>query len=99
MHQLNAEISDSEDIEPYTRCSTQSASPRTKPIEITVNMDQRMEIDTGATMSIMSEATYKGLCELDFRPKLQSSTARLSTYTGERIDVLGQITALPTADP
>ncbi len=55
-------------------------------------MDQaeiRMEIDTGATMS---EATYKGLWETNFRPKLQSSTARLSTYTGECIDVLGQIT-------
>ena len=50
------------------------------------------EIDTGATLSIISENTYKALWPSKVRPQLQSSTARLSTYTGEKIRVLGQIT-------
>lgn len=50
------------------------------------------EIDTGATLSIISENTYKALWPSKVRPQLQSSTAQLSTYTGEKIRVLGQIT-------
>ncbi len=51
-----------------------------------------MEVDTGATLSVMSEDTYQTLWPTDARPPLQPSTAQLSTYTGECILVLGQIT-------
>ncbi len=51
-----------------------------------------MEIDTGATLSIMSEHSYNSLWQSDVRPQLKPTTARLSTYTKENIQVLGQIT-------
>ncbi len=64
-------------------------------MEVTITLDNVetvMELDTGATLSVMSESTYQTLWPTDGRPPLQPSTARLSTYTGERISVLGQIT-------
>ncbi len=43
-------------------------------------------------LSIMSEKTYHMLWTTDARPSLLPSSARLSTYTGEQISVLGAIT-------
>ncbi len=50
-----------------------------------------MEIDTGATLSVMSEATYMQLWTPAVRPQLRPSTEHLLMYTGESIAVLGQI--------
>ena len=51
-----------------------------------------MEVDTRATLSVMSEATYNSLWKVDVHPNLEPSSACLSTCTGERISVLEQIT-------
>ena len=56
------------------------------------NSPTTMQVDTGATLSIMSEKTYHMLWKTDARPALLPSSARLSTYTGEQISVLGAIT-------
>ena len=51
-----------------------------------------MEVDTGASVSVISETTYRSSLWTDKeRPPLRDSTARLRTYTGEPIDVLGEI--------
>ena len=95
-HQLEAapnSDTDDSDVVPYPLFY--SATPRPKPIEVSVllnNVETTMEIDTGATFSIISEDTYKTFWQSDVRPPLKSSSARLSTYTGEKICVLGQIT-------
>jgi len=47
----------------------------------------KFEIDTGATRSILSEETYK----LRDKLELRSSKAVLSTYTGEKISVSGEV--------
>ena len=47
-----------------------------------------MEVDTGAALSIISEATYKKLWESDTPPELQQTSVRLRTYTGEEMSVL-----------
>ena len=47
-----------------------------------------MELDTGASLSIISEKVYK---TLPSAPKLQPTSAQLRTYTGESIKVLGCI--------
>jgi len=65
-----------------------------KPIEVSVtlsNVETTMEVDTGATLSIMSEETYNRLWDRHARPPLIPSSAQLSTYTGEKISVLGAI--------
>ncbi len=53
-----------------------------KPISVDVLLDNqplRMELDTGATRSLISEATYKKLFKN--RP-MEHSAVRLSTYSG-----------------
>lgn len=46
-----------------------------------------MELDTGATLSVMSEETWKEACPTT---TLRQSSARLSTYSGEPLTVLGK---------
>ena len=48
-----------------------------------------MEIDTGASKTILNEATYQRLC--DALGPLQTTMAVLTTYTGEKIPVLGAV--------
>ena len=65
--------------------------PQTNPIQVTVsieNQDVLMEVDTGASLSVISETTYKSLSSV---PPLQSTQAKLCTYTGESLGVLGSI--------
>ena len=49
-----------------------------------------MEVDTGATLSVISKATYNRAWREE-PPPLAPSTARLRTYTGEEIPVKGEI--------
>ena len=65
--------------------------PQTSPIKVTVsieNKDVLMEVYTGASLSIISETMYKSLSTA---PPLQSTQAKLCTYTGEPLGVLGSI--------
>ena len=68
-------------------------APREAPILVTVMLDQAqvvMEVDTGASISVMSESTFRKTWK-GSGPKLQSSNVRVKTYTGESLDVLGSI--------
>ena len=49
-----------------------------------------MEVDTGASISIMSESTFKDTWKSN-SPPLQASRICVKTYTGEALDVLGSI--------
>lgn len=62
---------------------------------MTVSIDStslEMELDTGASRSIISEATYKNLQTQTELPSLQSTNAQLRTYTGEQLPILGILT-------
>ena len=48
-----------------------------------------MEVDTGASASIISESVYRKLWPM--QPSLQPSTVKLRTYTGEELKVLGSL--------
>ena len=50
-----------------------------------------MEVDTGASVSLISENTYRNTWLAKKRPPLQPSDAHLYTYSGELIQVLGTI--------
>ena len=54
--------------------------------------DISMELDTGATLSLVSEKTYHSLFSPDTAPQLKVSKAELKTYTGEVLNILGMIT-------
>lgn len=62
---------------------------------MTVRISQRemqMEVNTGALVSIVSEAKLKKLQDADHRPLPNHANVKLRTYTGEGIPVLGETT-------
>lgn len=82
---------EAEEAESYTLYPVKS--PRTPPIDVKVrvnNVDVMMELDTGASVTIISEQTYRKIWPQG-APPLQPSTTRLRTYTGEELEVLGSI--------
>ena len=48
-----------------------------------------MELDTGAAISVINEVTYKTI--LAQQPPLKKSSVNLHTYSGEQLEVLGQL--------
>ena len=70
-------------------------SSAAQPIIVEVRLNDvpvSMEIDTGATLSIISKATYQATWPREEdAPPLQPSTTTLRTYTGESINVVGVI--------
>ncbi len=48
-----------------------------------------MEVDTGATLSLISQTTYDRLWPKECAPELRDVFVRLRTYTGEELNVLG----------
>ena len=66
---------------------------RVAPItaEVLVNgSNLRMEIDTGAAVSLISEATYFQLWVGNSGPKLEPSALKLRTYSGEELKLVGE---------
>ena len=64
------------------------------PMQVTATINAAnllLEVDTGATLSIISQNTYETLWADGKIPLLQPSGARLRTYTGEEIKVMGNL--------
>ena len=77
--------------EEYDLFQVNGSSRTQQPLEVPVEIEGRsliMELDTGASVTLISESVFNKLC-LD-KP-LQSSSSRLSTYSGEKLPVLGQL--------
>ena len=51
--------------------------------------DLTMELDTRATVSIVSEKTYQNLFSPHAAPQLKTSKAKLKAYAGEILTILG----------
>ena len=49
-----------------------------------------MEVDTGAALSLISDATYKQLWPSVNAPQLRKPSIRLRTYTGEELQLVGE---------
>ena len=92
-HKVDAEQSPSDEpVEILALFRTKSKSAES--MAITVKADQAdlvMEVDTGASVSLMSETTYKQTWK-EHLPHLNKSNIRLRTYSGEFLKVLGSIT-------
>ena len=62
---------------------------------VTVRLNEaglQTEVDTGASVSLISEATYKKLWSTMHRPQTDASSRKLQMYNGEKLNVLGSIT-------
>ena len=69
----------------------QTERARVKPIEVELNVNDAslvMELDTGASVSVISEQTYLATWNLP-QPTLEKSEIKLLTYTGELLQVKG----------
>ena len=65
------------------------------PMTVTVSINGapiKMEVDTGAMLSIMSYSTFLATWSKRHQPELKSLKAKLRTYTGEEIAVTGCLT-------
>eukprot|EP00731_Ephydatia_muelleri_P003073 Em0001g3073a len=67
-----------------------SPDPLKAPVKIN-NVTIVMEVDTGAAASVISERTYKNSWVGVPRPPLLSTDVLLRTYSGERLDIRGEI--------
>ena len=79
-----------EEAETYTMF--QLRSDKNEPLYVTVQVagvPVQMEIDTGATVSVISKATYQAAWEGRQAPTLQRTAVKLRTYTGQEIPVVG----------
>ena len=88
-HQLTAE--DKQDETSYALF--QMSALREAPIQVTVMLDQAevvMEVDTGASISVMSESTFRETWKGSV-PKMQYANVCVKTQTGESLDVIGSI--------
>jgi len=92
-HEATVDTSD----EAYAMFSLKGESCDPVVEEVLINgVPVRMELDTGASASIISQETYQFIAAQSEVPPLQNSTLKLTTYTGERIKLLGS-TAVPVS--
>ena len=88
-HQTNVLSNDEDTYSLFT-----VTQPATQPLSATFKLngvDLTMDIDTGTSVSIISEQTFKELWGQDRHPALQHCGIRLRTYTGEILPIKGQI--------
>ena len=79
----------------YFQLSVKTVFDKSAPINATVLVNKAelcMEVDTGASLSLISETTHSELQKLTQLPTLSPSTIKLRTYSGEELEVLGQMT-------
>ena len=80
------------DDESYNLFSIEGQSAVPIQVDVTVNQKPlKMELDTGASYSLISEDTYQSIWPEKDGPILQESSVKLHTYTGERVEVVGHI--------
>ena len=82
-----AQQEDTDEYPLYTLRSPSSTLPITVSMQIEGSSVQ-MELDTGAAFSLMSETVFRQLFP---SKELESSTIRLCAYSGEVIEVIGNV--------
>ena len=87
-HRIGEQESGDKSPEEYTLYRVNSGGSKPLTVDISLNGQAvTMEIDTGASVSLMSEQTFRLL--LEKRAAIQPTNIKLSTYTGEAIQVVG----------
>ena len=86
----SSEKSDEEILAVFSTTSRSAMEPMSVVVQVN-QLNLTMEVDTGASVSLISEATYEQLWQ-ENRPKLNKAKVKLRTYSGEMLKVLGSIT-------
>ena len=85
--------SESDDQTEYEIHHSSTGSTNAITVPVLLNKSKlEMEVDTGAALSVISKSTYDQLWSDESAPPLKPAAAKLKTYTGEQIRVVGAIT-------
>ena len=90
VHQVEEEYSESSENEQEWSVFTVK-TPDNRDIKININIesvDYTMELDTGASLSLISEDSYQKYFS---HLQLENSNMKLTTYTGDNMAVLGEL--------
>uniref|UniRef100_A0A1I8HWR6 ANK_REP_REGION domain-containing protein n=1 Tax=Macrostomum lignano TaxID=282301 RepID=A0A1I8HWR6_9PLAT len=90
VQELQAEEADEEAFSLHVMAA--AVGGKIPPIKTTIDIDGTpvcMEVDTGASVSLISAKTYNEV--LRGRPRLERVNTQLRTYSGELVPVLGQL--------
>ena len=91
-YNVSSEQSNSSEYEQYIYANSSNNSQ--DPIKIAVELDgvlSEMELDTGASKSLISKSTYYGLWNKSKRPKMEHCADNLRVYGGSALPILGEI--------
>ena len=89
---VSGEETDNETDGSYTMYKISGQNSESLMVAVYVNQAElRMEVDTGASASVVSEKTYRMVWSDATRPELQPTNAKLRTYSGEELGVLGSL--------
>ena len=90
-HHMTATGSDSDTSETYSMFKVGKDRDQMKPYQVDLSVNDEklsMEIDTGASVSVISESAYKAM---EKPPQLKKSNKQLYTYTGNQLEICGAI--------
>ena len=91
VHKMEDDVTESTDSEDEYELFAINSSKKTKPFTAKLEVDGKpvhMEIDTGASLTLMSEQTFHNQWPI---ATLATSTITLHSYSGESIPVLGTV--------
>uniref|UniRef100_A0A1X7TFY9 CCHC-type domain-containing protein n=1 Tax=Amphimedon queenslandica TaxID=400682 RepID=A0A1X7TFY9_AMPQE len=71
----------------FTLLSSSATNPYSVDLDIN-NRSVAMELDTGVSLSIISEDVFKSL---SLRPPLELTSVKSTTYSGESLEILGKV--------
>ena len=82
-------VTNDTDASAYTMFNVSSSPSKLYIVTVQINgTELPMEVDTGASLTLISKTTFEKLWNTQEALNLQSTTSKLRTYTGEIIEVL-----------
>ena len=96
MHQVETATADTQSSEEHEfnlfTCNEQKINPY--KVQVNINaVPVVMELDTGASLTVISETVYQWINEGQQKPELQESKMVLRSYTGQAVPIVGRFTA------
>ena len=95
MHQVEATADTQSPVEQQEFHLFNCSQSKVSPYRIHVNINcipVAMELDTGASATVINETVYRQINEGRQKPELQESKTVLRSYTGQEVPILGKFT-------
>ena len=96
MHQVETATVDTQSSEEHEFNLFTCSERKINPYKVQVNINAVtvvMELDTGASATLINETVYQQINEGQQKPELQESKMVLRSYTGQAVPIVGRFTA------